>query len=102
MSTNTLKQGWGQTPYSLYPLAFGALPPETLVTHVVRGMPLPFHSRNTEGVVLAKVCNLSLKNRLAVNLLDPQTTLLTLDLQVVVSGARGDKAVTPRVTRPID
>ena len=75
-------------------MALGTLPPETFITHVVRSMPTPFHGWNAEGVVFAKICNLPMKDRLAVNLLNPQATVLTLDLQVVaVRSTRGGKPV---------
>ena len=52
-------------------------------------------------MILAVVCDLPVENRFRINLLDPQTTVLTLDLQIVVRIARGGKPVPTHVPRAI-
>ena len=52
-------------------------------------------------MILAVVCDLPVENRFRINLLDPQTTVLTLDLHIVVRIARGGKPVPTHVLRAI-
>ena len=53
-------------------------------------------------MILAVICNLPVENRFRINLLNPQTTVLTLDLQIVARGTRGGKPVPTSVPRAIN
>ena len=53
-------------------------------------------------MILAVICNLPVENRLRINLLNPQTTVLTLDLQIVARVTRGGKPVPTSVPRAIN
>ena len=53
-------------------------------------------------MILAIIGNLAVKNRLRISLLNPQTTILTLDLQIVARVPRGGKPVPTSVPRTIN
>ena len=58
--------------------------------------------QSADGVILAVICNLPVENRFRINLLNPQTTVLTLDLQIVARVTRGGKPVPTSVPRAIN
>ena len=52
-------------------------------------------------MILTVVCDLPVENRFRINLLNPQTTVLALDLHIVVRISRGNKPVPTQVPRAI-